>query len=151
MLSITLKSFLIKSGLAASSLLLASCAHYAQHPVNLVPTWGYSCGAVVTGSPATCAKSNPAAAGWSPVIITIPTGQALQVNLTNNLSFTPVGSTTANGVPTSLTFVGQLGGGLGTTATSTTPPNHANAQPLTWPVAGTTPGTAAPVGVGTPP
>ena len=27
------------------------------------------------------------AAGWSPVVITVPTGQGLQINLTNNLSF----------------------------------------------------------------
>jgi hypothetical protein len=165
MLSNTLKSFLIKSGLAASALLLAGGA-YAQQQISLtagpttltmpdgtvVPMWGYSCGAAVTGSTATCTKSNPAAAGWSPVVITIPTGQDLQVNLTNSLSFAQIGSTTAtNGVPTSLMIIGQLGGGLGTTATSTAAPDHSNSQPLTWPVAGTTPGTAAPVGVGTPP
>ncbi len=34
---------------------------------SAVPMWGYSCGAAVTGSTATCAKLNPAAAGWSPV------------------------------------------------------------------------------------
>ena len=27
---------------------------------------------------------------WSPVVITVPTGQDLQINLTNNLSFTPL-------------------------------------------------------------
>ena len=54
---------------------------------SAVPMWGYSCGAVVGGSTATCAKSNPAAAGWSPVVITVPTGQTLQINLTNSLTF----------------------------------------------------------------
>jgi len=44
-----------------------------------VPMWGYSCGTVVTGSTATCAALNKAAAAgsgaWSPVVITVPTGQ----------------------------------------------------------------------------
>ena len=70
--------------------------------------WGYSCGDVVQGSTATCAKLNPASIGWSPVVITVPTGQDLQINLTNNLSFA------GNDIPTSLVIVGQLGGGLGT-------------------------------------
>src|SRR5205823_3353154 len=39
-----------------------------------------------------------------------------------------------NTIPTSLTIVGQLGGGLGTTATSTVSPPHAT-QGATWPVA----------------
>jgi hypothetical protein len=70
------------------------------------------------------------------VIITVPTGQDLQINLTNNLSFTPSGATTANTVPTSLMIVGQLGGGLGTTATLTPAPDHSNAQAnTTWPIA----------------
>ncbi len=129
--------------LGVTALLLAAGACLAQQQVNLtagpatltlpdgssVPMWGYSCGAVVAGSAATCAKLNPAAIGWSPVIIVLPTGQDLQINLTNNLTF---GS---NGIPTSLTIVGQLGGGLGTTATSTQSPAHAP-QTLTWPVAG---------------
>src|SRR3984893_8680045 len=136
---------------------------------SAVPMWGYSCNtvtgtALATGSP-TWAALNPAAntgvAGavvpnststtvWSPVVITAPSGQDLTISLTNNLTFTPTGSTTANAVPTSLVIVGQLGGGLGTTATSTASPDHTNAQPLTWPIAGDAPG--APVtGVGTPP
>src|SRR5207248_1217137 len=60
-----------------------------------------------------------------------------------------------NNIPTSLMIVGQLGGGLGTTATSTTSPDHTKAQPVTWPIAGdaagvplgTTPGST----LGTPP
>src|SRR5882762_1400048 len=125
---------------------------------TVVHMWGYSCGAAVTGATATCASLNPTApvattttpAGWSPVVITVPTGQALQINLTNNLSFMPTGSTTPNTVPTSLVIVGQLGGGLGTTATSDASPDHTNAQPLTWPIAGNAPG-APLTGVGTPP
>src|SRR6267378_2193311 len=98
---------------------------------SAVPMWGYSCGTVATGSTATCAALNPlvTAGGWSPVVITVPTGQGLTINLTNNLSF--AGGT----VPTSLVIVGQLGGGLGTTATSTLSPDHSNAQSVTWPIA----------------
>src|SRR5256885_7836804 len=77
---------------------------------TVVPMWGYSCGTVVTGGTATCALLNPLAAAttttaatWSPVVITVPTGQSLTINLTNGLT----------SVPTSLTIVGQLGGGLG--------------------------------------
>src|ERR1700739_1603023 len=58
---------------------------------NAVPMWGYTCGALVTGTTATCAKLNPAATSWSPVLITVPvatTGStSLTINLTNNLSF----------------------------------------------------------------
>ena len=65
-------------------------------------------------------------------MITVPAGQTLQINLTNSLSFAAGGGT--NTIPTSLTIVGQLGGGLGTTATSTVSPPHAT-QGATWPVA----------------
>src|SRR4029077_12513153 len=71
-----------------------------------------------------------------PVVITVPTGQGLTINLTNNLSFAPIplAAPGTNTVPTSLVIVGQLGGGLGTTATSTPSPNHAT-QSSTWPIA----------------
>jgi len=52
-----------------------------------------------------------------PVVITVTTGSDLQINLTNNLTFG------GNSVPTSLTIVGQLGGGLGTTATNVASPD----------------------------
>src|SRR5437016_11059232 len=120
---------------------------------TVVHMWGYSCGAAVTGATATCALLNPAApvattttpAGWSPVVITVPTGQGLTINLTNSLSFL-----NGNTVPTSLVIVGQLGGGLGTPGAFTASPDHTNAQPLTWPIAGDAPG-APMTGVGTPP
>src|SRR5438309_2971025 len=164
-----LKATLKTAVLAVSVLLLGAGVAVAQQQVNLtagpatttlpdgtvVPMWGYSCGAVTTSSTATCAALNPAAvttipAGWSPVVITVPTGQFLQINLTNNLSFTA--GTGTNTVPTSLVIVGQLGGGLGdvTQRTTTAAPDHTNAQPLTWPIAGDAPG-AALTGVGTPP
>ncbi len=136
--------------LAVYILLLGASWASAQQQVNLtagstavllpdgssVPMWGYSCGAVVDGSTATCAKLNPNAAGWSPVIITVPTGQTLQINLTNSLTFG------ANSIPTSLTIVGQLGGGLGRTATSTASPAHP-VQTLTWPAASNNPADGA--------
>ena len=105
---------------------------------SAVPMWGYSCGAPVAG--ATCAKLNPAApAGvWSPVVITVPPGP-LTISLTNSLTFG------ANSVPTSLVIVGQLGGGLGTTATSMPGPDHSGAQPITWPIADPTPTGVPPV------
>ena len=48
--------------------------------------WGFSCGA---SSPVQCnvRQLNPNAASWSPVVITVPAGQSLTINLTNNLSF----------------------------------------------------------------
>ena len=90
-----------------------------------VPMWGYSCGGAVSGSTATCNPLNPAVqpGGWSPVVITVPTGQSLQINLTNNLSFLPTSSTTPNNVPTSIVIVGQLGGGLGDVTQRTTNPS----------------------------
>src|SRR2546421_4602866 len=143
----------------------AAAAAFGQQVVNLtaapttttlpdgtaVPMWGYFCGTTATGATATCAALNPASAAtltapatWSPVVITVPTGQGLTISLTNSLSFA------GGSIPTSLVIVGQLGGGLGTPGGFTAAPDHANAQPLTWPIAGDAPG--APVtGVGTPP
>src|SRR5438132_1642516 len=161
------KSVLKHAGLAATALLLASGVAFGQTTVNLsvgpttatqpdgtaVPMWGYRCAGVALGT-ATCSALNPAAntttanttstTVWSPVVITVPTGQDLTISLTNNLPFA------GGNIPTSLVIVGQLGGGLGTTATSTASPNHTNAQPLTWPIAGDAAG-APLTGVGTPP
>ena len=136
--------------LAVCILLLGASWAGAQQQINLtagattinlpdgssVPMWGYSCGAVVSGSTASCAKLNPSATGWSPVVITVPTGETLQINLTNNLSFA------GGNIPTSLTIVGQLGGGLGTSRTSTPSPAH-NTQTLTWPASSSDPGDGA--------
>jgi hypothetical protein len=141
-----LKTTLKTAVLVASALFLGTGVSPAQQQVNLtagattltlpggaaVPMWGYSCGAIVGGSTATCAKSNPLAIGWSPVVITVPTGQGLTINLTNGLTF---GS---NSVPTSLVIVGQVGGGLGdvTQRTTTAPPDHSTAESnVTWPIA----------------
>jgi hypothetical protein len=156
-----IKAILIAAVQVASLLLLGTATTFAQQTINLtagptsvtlpdgsvVPMWGYSCGTVVTGATATCAALNPHApaavgttpAGWSPVVITVATGQPLTINLTNHLSFTA--GTGTNTVPTSLVIVGQLGGGLGTTPTSVPSPDHSLAQEVTWPIA--TPGVAA--------
>jgi hypothetical protein len=149
MRSKTFKSVMIKSGLASFVVSLAAGTSFAQQAINLtagpaiatmpdgstVPMWGYSCGTPVTGSAATCKplSSNP---GWSPVLITVPTGATggLQINLTNNLSF----GTAPNNVPTSIVIVGQVGGGLGTVRTTTPSPDHSHlsSNSVTWPVAG---------------
>lgn len=127
-------------------LLLATRWTLAQVTVNLtaqptsitmpdgqsVPMWGYLCG----NTSSACTNLNAPANGWSPVMITVPTGQDLTINLTNNLSFSTSGS--PNNVPTSLVIVGQLGGGLGTTAKLTPGPAH-GAQGTTWPIANTGP------------
>ena len=142
------KSILVNSGLAASVLLAASStALAASSVVNLtagpstatlpdgstVPMWGYSCTGTAPTA-ASCAALNGAtsSAAWSPVIITVPAGNSLQINLTNSLSFA-TSSGTSN-IPTSLTIVGQFGGGLGT-PTNVASPAHAGLG-VTWPVAG---------------
>jgi hypothetical protein len=136
---ITMKTVVV----ATTALLLGVGIASGQQQINLtagpatttlpdgstVPMWGYSCGIVVSGSTATCKASNPNAGGaWSPVVITVPTGSPLQINLTNTLSFS-----LGNAVPTSLTIVGQLGGGLGA-PTKVASPIHADLG-VTWPVA----------------
>ncbi len=90
---------------------------------------------------ATCNAANGLAqtggAVWQPPVITVPTGNSLTINLTNNLTFQPpipAGSTTApspNSIPTSLTIVGQLGGGLGT-PTTVASPAHTPQTVITW-------------------
>jgi hypothetical protein len=129
---------LLKAGVAASILLTASEGAFAQ-VVNLtakastavlpdgqsVPMWGYTCSSAAV-APATCAATNPhAGANWSPVVITVPPGP-LTINLTNSLP---------GAVPTSLVVVGQLGGGLGTTATTMPSPPHPTQTAVTWPIA----------------
>src|SRR2546429_4494943 len=160
-----LKICLKTAVLLTAVLLLGAGRVVAQQQVNLtagpttvtlpdgsvVPMWGYSCGAAVSGSTAACAALNPAAllttpASWSPVVISVPyvaTGTSLTIKLTNSLTFT------GGGIPTSLVIVGQLGGGLGdvTQRTTTPAPDHTNAQQTTWPIADpTTLGTPPPQG-----
>src|SRR6267142_1647922 len=154
----TSKTSRLIPGLAALSLLLTGHASQAQ-TVNLtaaptsttlpdgqnVPMWGYHCNDAGSNG-AICAASNQAVqtagTGWSPIVITVPyvgtataSSTSLTINLTNNLTFG------ANTIPTSLTIVGQLGGGLeqtigsaGTHHTITASPVH-NGQGVTWPTA----------------
>ena len=125
--------------LAVTSLLLLAAVSSAQ-TVNLtaqrttvtlpdgqvVPMWGLSCG---TASGATCtALSGLAQSGgsWQPPLITVTSGTNLTINLANALP-----------VPTSLTIVGQLGGGLGTVRTTDPASNFPHAtQSAQWPIAG---------------
>jgi hypothetical protein len=146
--------------LVTALLLMVAVSGFGQQNINLsaaptttmlpdgttVPMWGYFCGTAVSGSTATCAALNPASTTspptWSPVVITVPTGQGLTINLTNNLSFIPAGSTTANIIPTSIVIVGQVGGGLGGAPATAASPSHANAQGcVSWFIAGLAPGT----------
>jgi Bacterial Ig domain/IPT/TIG domain len=145
----SLKAIAKTAVLGAAVLLLGMGAASAQVTVNLsagstsatlpdgtsVPMWGYTC---TTANDPNCRALNPNANGsWSPVVITVPTGQALTINLTNNLLFN------GNNIPTSLVVVGQLGGGIGTPGGFTDSPDHTSAQTVTWPIADpTTSGTA---------
>src|SRR6267378_2887396 len=92
---------------------------------QVIPMWGYTCSGTAV-APAVCSALNPSAgASWSPVVITVPPGNLI-INLTNNLP--------ASVPETSLVIVGQLGGGLGTAASSVASPAHAT-QSTTWPIA----------------
>jgi len=152
--------------LGISILLVAVGLSFGQQTVNLtaaptttilpdgntVPMWSYLCEPLAVGSTstATCAALNPHATGgttttpgWSPVVITVPTGQALTINLTNSLTFA-TSATTANTVPTSIVIVGQVGGGLGQLSqrTTTPSPSHEFAQGCpSWFIASNPPGT----------
>src|SRR5215469_13404524 len=160
------KATLKAAAVLSAFLLLVVVGSFGQQPINLttapttttlpdgttVPMWGYFCGSAVSGSTARCAALNTASGTtvptWSPVVITVPTGQGLTINLTNNLSFTPTsGSATANTIPTSIVIVGQVGGGLGGAPTTTPSPDHSLAQGCTtWFIASgaTPPGTPCP-------
>ncbi len=114
---------LLSIGLSfAQSVDLTAAASTATLPDgNSVPMWGYTCTA--STAPASCDKLNPSAAGWSPLVIRV-SGASLTVKLTNSLP--------ASVPETSLTIVGQLGGGLGTGANAVNSPLHAQ-QTTTWP------------------
>ena len=128
----------VANGQVVSITLMTPGSGYTSAPTVML-SGGGGTGAAATAGPA-----------WSPVVITVPTGATggLQINLTNNLVFTPqTTGATANSIPTSIMIVGQAGGGLGTVAlrTTTAPPDHSNAQgTYTWPIAGG-------AGSGTPP
>src|SRR5579864_2984776 len=136
MRSTTLKATFKTAALAVTFLLLSASVSLAQVTValtaqrttatlpdgNTVPMWGYACNNAATGVTAgACASLNPATTGWAPVLITVPTGQGLTINLSNALP-----------TNTSLVIVGQLAGGLGTPV-KTPSPAHAPQSVTTWP------------------
>jgi len=97
---------------------------------NTVAMWGWVCGAA--GAPATCSGMNGLAqttTAWQPPLITVPlaagaTTGTLTITLTNNLP-----------VETSLTIVGQLGGGLGSPVRESGPRTdgaHQEQTEATW-------------------
>ena len=113
---------------------------------NTVPMWGWTCGAAVTGSTATCsALTYNTATGahnlqtggttWQPPLIVVPymaTGTSLTISLTNNLP-----------VETSIVIIGQAAssasttanGGLGTPVREAGPRTdgaHAGQTATTW-------------------
>src|SRR5581483_2355106 len=97
--ALTVSVFLLGGGVALAQQqvnLTAAGSNATMPDGTAVPMWGYSCGAAPSGgSTATCAALNPVvaaaqaavaagtaspaqtalAASWSPVIITVPTGQ----------------------------------------------------------------------------
>ena len=129
---------------------------------NSVPMWGLTCTAASGGASCAALNSSVQAANaailaattsgatppaglsgqWSPVIITIPSGQDLNITLTNALSFS-TGSGANNDIPTSLQIVGQFGGGIGSNPTYAASPVHPQ-QGVTWPVANGS-GSTAPI------
>ncbi len=142
---------LMRAGLAACSLLLASGAVQAQSAVTLtaapttanlpdgqsVPMWGYICGdslaTPVASTNATCTSMNgvgQTGKSWQPPLIRVQAGTSgfasLTITLNNQLSFAGVA------VPTSIVIDGQAGGGLGDSSARMPSPAHAP-YGTTWP------------------
>ncbi|MBS0387832.1 MAG: hypothetical protein JSR15_05060, partial [Proteobacteria bacterium] len=143
-----MKPSLLKTGIAASLLLLASglAGVASAQTVNLtaaptsttlpdgqvVPMWGLFCNdpgsAGATCAPANNPTATVPATSWAPPVIRVAAGSTLTINLTNNLVFP------AYSAPTSLVIVGQVGGGLGNAALRTTMPSPVHApQGTSWP------------------
>ncbi len=119
------------AAMAQSSVTLTAAPSSTMLPDGqVVPMWGYTCGAV-SGTGVSCTAMNGSAqtaTTWQPPLITVPSGQ-LTITLINKLSFTGSGTNT---VPTSLVIVGQVGGGLGTNRAMMPSPPHAP-QGTSWP------------------
>lgn len=134
---LSLKKYFMKD--AAAAFLLLTGAFCSAQSVNLsairttttlpdgapVPMWGLACGSTTGG--VTCSALNTVSSAWAPPVITVPVAASGSTSLSITLS---------NGlpVPTSLTIVGQLGGGLGT-PTKVPSPAHADI-PVTWATVG---------------
>ncbi|MEA3106066.1 MAG: hypothetical protein QOI88_671, partial [Gammaproteobacteria bacterium] len=91
-----------------------------------VPMWGY-CGTIdALKSDAGIAVGGACGGSWTPgPTIVVPVGDALTINLTNNLP-----------VATSVTILGQLGGGLGSPARDSAKVPHPAVSGTSWPVTG---------------
>ncbi|PYT73623.1 MAG: hypothetical protein DMG39_06100 [Acidobacteria bacterium] len=148
------KAILKKSVFALPLLLLAGTVSLGQSVAltatrqtttlpdgNTVPMWGWVCGAVT--APATCTAMNGSAqttvtvgtvtaTPWQPPLITVPlatgaTTGTLTITLANSLP-----------VETSLTIIGQMGGGLGAAVRESGPRTdgaHQGQTSSTWPIA----------------
>src|SRR3984893_2177896 len=98
---------------------------------NTVPMWGWTCDATSTTAKTCLTLAGAPQMGgavWQPPLITVPTGMGLTITLTNKLP-----------IATSLTIVGQLGGGLGTPQRETgarTDGAHGGQTTTTWPIQG---------------
>jgi hypothetical protein len=96
---------------------------------NTVPMWGWQCDSVSALAKTCLALTGTPQAGgaiWQPPLIVVPTGVGLTINLTNNLP-----------METSVTIVGQLGGGLGSPQRESGPRTdgaHAGQTQTTWPI-----------------
>ena len=134
------------AAMAASTVTLVATPGTAALPDGrAVPMWGYVCGdalspAVPAGN-ASCTAGNGAlqsASRWQPPVITVPAGQ-LTITLVNQLS-----GAGASNIPTSLIIDGQVGGGLGSSRTTSPSPVH-GPQGTTWPgtLGGIDPATSA--------
>jgi hypothetical protein len=137
----TLKAILKATVFTVALFLLTASASFAQTvSLTAAPTtttlpdgqivqmWGYTCTSA-TGTGVSCAAANTshAVGTWAPVVITVPPGN-LTISLTNSLPAP---------VPTSLTIVGQLGGGLGSAPSKVDSPAHPP-QAVSWPTVGAT-------------
>ena len=91
---------------------------------NSVPMWGWTCTAAASGAScqAMTRKAQIGGTTWQPPLITVPSGSALTITLSNNLP-----------VESSLTIVGQLpGGGLGSPVRESTARTHTPQTSTTW-------------------
>jgi hypothetical protein len=112
-----------------------------------VPMWGYTCGDVLAASAPSTGATCSAAGGapqngitWQPPLITVPASAStntasLTIRLVNHLPAA---------LPTSIIIDGQVGGGLGSSRTTTPSPVH-GLQGTTWPgtIGGIDPATSA--------
>jgi hypothetical protein len=133
-------SILVKTAALTATLLGVSGLASADTTVNLtvqrasaalpdgttVPMWAFcqpATNAITTNAGATAVGGSCSAASWAPgPTIVVPGGELLTINLTNTLN-----------VPTSLTIVGQYGGGGLGSPVRVPSPTHAPQTSTTWP------------------